>query len=460
VAHASSSNTNAARAKRAARSLLALFAIAVGPLTFHTRAFAADAPSDVAESGPLEIHGQITYIEQETNDFNAPYSGPHSLITSQGRETVDATLFLGVRLWHDAEAWVNPEVDQGFGLSDTLGVAGFPSGEAYKVGSNQPYFRLQRAFIRQTVDAGGKEETVKSAANQLSGSRTLDRWVFTVGKFSVTDVFDTNQYAHDSRNDFLNWAAIDAGTFDYAADSWGFSEGAAAERYLGSWTFRAGLFELSKVPNGEVLDHSFDEFQMDAEIERRYTLLGQTGRLLFTAFDSRGRMGLYDRAIALTAATGTAPSTAAVRTYRSRLGASLDLEQPLSDDVGIFGRLGKSPGDVEVYEFADIDRSIEMGTSIRGSEWKRPNDTFGLAVLDNRVSGEFEEYLNLGGLGILVGDGKLPRAGREQILETYYSLAPLWWARISLDYQWIKNPAYNTERGPVSTWALRWHAQF
>src|SRR5579871_1719303 len=173
------SNAIPARAKRAARLLIAL-AIAAGPLKPHTKAFAGDALSDLAESAPFEIHGQITYIEQETNDFDAPYRGPHSLAASQGRETVDATLYLGVRPWRGAEAWVNPEVDQGFGLSDTLGVAGFPSGEAYKVGSNPPYFRLQRAFVRQTVDAGGEAETIKSAANQLSGSRNLDRWVFTV----------------------------------------------------------------------------------------------------------------------------------------------------------------------------------------------------------------------------------------------------------------------------------------
>ncbi|HWX30763.1 MAG TPA: carbohydrate porin [Steroidobacteraceae bacterium] len=425
--------------------------------------WAVDGPRSVTTQPPGEerfaIHGQLTYVEQESNGFNAPYSGRNSLAPSQGRETVDATLFLGARLWSGAEAWVNPEIDQGFGLSNTLGVAGFPSGEAYKVGANQPYFRLPRAFIRQTVDIGAEREFVAGVANQLQGSRSLDRWVFTAGKFAVTDVFDTFQYAHDPRNDFLNWASVDAGTFDYAADAWGFTVGAAAELYRGSWTFRGGVFQLSNVPNSEVLEHNFDEFQMDAEIEKRYPLFGQTGRVLLTVFDSRGRMGLYDQAIALAEATGTTPNTANVRQYRSRLGANLGLEQPLTDDIGVFTRVGKAQGNVEVYEFADIDRSVAIGTSIKGTAWHRANDVLGAAILDNRISGEFEQYLHLGGLGILVGDGKLPHPGDERIIETYYSVAPLSWARISLDYQWVKNPAYNTQRGPVSILAVRVHVQ-
>jgi len=399
-------------------------------------------------------------VEQQTNGFSSPYTGTNSLTPSSGRQTTDATLFLGARLWQGAEIWVNPELDQGFGLSNTLGVAGFPSAEAYKVGSNQPYFRLPRAFIRQTVNTGGEPENVEGVANQLRGSQTLDRWVFTLGKFAVTDVFDTNQFAHDPRSDFLNWASVDAGTFDYAADAWGYTVGAAAERYLGSWTFRAGVFALSNVPNSEVLDHNFDQFQMVGEIENRYRAFGQTGRVLLTVFNSRGRMGLYADAITLARATGTTPDTANVRHYRGRLGVSLGLEQPVTDDVDVFARIGKAQGNVETYEFTDIHRSIAIGASIKGVRWHRPQDAIGISAINNKISGEAEEYLNLGGLGVLVGDGKLPHPGPEQILETYYSFAALPWAGITLDYQWVKNPAYNTDRGPASIFAVRVHLQF
>ena len=419
------------------------------------QALAAEEPEE-----RFAIHGQVTYVEQETDSFLAPYRGANSLSPDMGRETVDATLFIGSRLWSGAEGWIAPELDQGFGLDDTLGVAGFPSGTAYKLGKNQPYLRLPRAFIRQTVNLDGAAESVEAAADQLRGTRSPDRWVFTLGKFGVTDIFDGNQYAHDPRGDFLNWSAIDAGTFDYAADSWGFTVGAAAERYVGSWTLRAGVFDLSDIPNSPHLEPGFHEFQIDAELEKRYELFGQPGRVLVTGFDSRARMGLLDQAIALAEATGSTPNPANVRQYRSRLGVSLAVEQPLSADVGMFARVGKAAGNVEVYEFADIDRSIEVGASVDGRLWRRGGDTIGLAAIDNGISAVREQYLNAGGLGILVGDGRLPHPGAEQIIETYYSLAVRSWVHISLDYQWVKNPGYNTDRGPVSIVAVRLHAQF
>jgi high affinity Mn2+ porin len=423
------------------------------------------AAAQTADASPtpderFAVHGQATYVEQDTNNFRAPYRGPNSLTPARGRETSDLTLYVGARLWQGAEAWIAPEIDQGFGLDDTLGLAAFSSAEAYKIGSNAPYLRMPRLFIRQTLDTGTERENVEGLANQLAGTRGLDRWVITFGKFSVTDVFDTNQYAHDPRMDFLNWAAVDAGTFDYAADAWGYTVGAAAERYIGSWTFRAGAFDLSIVPNSPHLSPAFHQFQMDAEIEKRYSLFGKTGRILLTAWDSRGRMGLLDQAIALGLATDTTPDTAKVRRYRSRIGGSLNLEQPVTDDFGLFARFGKAQGNIEVYEFTDIDRSKEVGGALKGTRWHRPGDTLGVVLLDDGISAEREEYLNLGGLGVLVGDGKLPHPGAEEVLETYYSVGIVSWAQLTADYQYVKNPAYNRDRGPVSLWALRLHMQF
>jgi high affinity Mn2+ porin len=437
------------------------FVLVIGFICGHPPiAVAAEDPErSTAQPMPEErfaIHGQVTYVEQETGSFKAPYRGPNSLSPRMGRETVDATLFIGARLWPGAEGWIVPEIDQGFGLDNTLGVAGFPSGEAYKVGKNQPYLRLPRAFVRQTFNLDGTTEAVEAAAGQLGGNRSADRWVFTVGKFSVADIFDANPYAHDPRSDFLNWSAVDAGSFDYAADAWGYTVGAAAERYRGSWTLRAGVFDLSNIPNSAHLEPGFHEFQIVAEIEKRY----EAGRVLVTGFDSRGRMGLLDEAVRVAALTGSTPNPADVRRYRSRLGVSLNLEQSLSPDLGVFARVGKAAGNVETYEFTDIDRSIEVGASIKGLRWHRPEDTIGVAAIDNGISGERQRYLNAGGLGVLVGDGRLPHPGAEQIVETYYDVAARSWAHLCLDYQWVKNPGYNTDRGPVSIVAVRVHAQF
>lgn len=429
-----------------------------------------DAP--LAES--FAVHGQFTYVEQESSNFNAPYAGPNSLSPGRGAETIDATLYLGKRLWRGAEAWINGEIDQGFGLDDTLGAAGFPSGEAYKIGKNQPYLRLPRLFVRQTLSQSDAEASLPTAglheaglpaaahaaANQLGGMEQGNRVVITVGKFSVGDVFDTNQYAHDPRSDFLNWAVIDAGTFDYAADAWGYTAGAAVEWYRNSWTLRGGLFDLSNVPNSAHLDPGFHEFQSILEIEQRHQIAGRPGKLMLTLFDSRARMGLLDDAVRQAESSGAPVNIGAVRRYRSRGGGSLNIEQQLTSDLGAFARFGKAAGNVEPYEFTDIDRTVSAGLSLLGTAWHRTDDTLGVAAINNGISAARERYMNAGGLGVLIGDGRLPHPGPEQILEGYYSLSVLKVAHLALDYQWINHPAYNRDRGPVSVVAVRLHAQF
>ena len=403
------------------------------------------------------VFAQATYTEQETDAFDAPYSGPNSLSPGIGRETADATLYLGTRLWHGAELWVDPEADQGFGLDNTLGLAGFASGEAYKVGRRAPYFRLQRAFIRQTIDLAGKVAAVAAGPNQLATQQSADRLVLTVGKLSVVDIFDVNRYAHDPRADFLNWSVIDAGSFDYAADAWGYSVGGAAEWYTGCWAWRAGAFDLSDVPNSARLEPGFDEYQVDIETEHRHELLGQPGKVDLTFFESRGRMALLRDAVAYGETTGLQPAPDPVRRYRKRDGVSLNLEQQLSAHVGIFARLGEAGGNVETYEFTDIDRTMSAGVSVNGSPWHRPGDTWGAAGVVNALSGDRRRYLAAGGLGILVGDGKLPHAGHEHILETYYDVAAASFLNVTLDYQRVENPAYNRDRGPASIFAMRVH---
>ena len=426
---------------------------AAKPATLVNKAPAASAEDIWA------VHGQTTFVTQYAAPFSAPYSGPNSLASNAGRETWDATAFVGLRLWKGAEAWVNAEIDQGFGLSRTLGVAGFTSGEAYKQGADYPYTRLHRAFIRQTIDLGGETQKVDAGINQFAGTQTSDRLVFTAGKFSVGDIFDTNKYAHDPRSDFLNWSIIDAGTFDYAAEAWGYSLGAAAEWYQGDWTLRGGVFDLSIVPNSTELDPTFGQFQWVGEIEHRHELWGQPGKVAVTGFLSRGRMGSYQDAIDLALLTGGPADIAAVREYRSRGGVSLNIEQQIIPNVGFFARAGWANGDIEPYEFTDIDRTASAGLSVQGNRWGRPDDTWGIAGVVNDISKEHQAFLNAGGLGILVGDGQLPHPGPEQILETYYSF-PLSVCRVTFDYQLIVNPAYNRDRGPVSVFATRLHTQF
>jgi high affinity Mn2+ porin len=409
--------------------------------------------------GWFAVHGQTTFIQQYAPPFHAPYRGQNSYDSNAGRETWDATAALGFKLWQGAELWINPEIDQGFGISNTEGIAGYPSGAAFKVGASVPYPRIQRAFIRQTIDLGGETQKVDADFNQFAGSQTADRLVLTLGKFSVSDVFDTNKYAQNPRKDFMNWALIDAGTFDYAADAWGYSYGASAEWYQGNWTVRGGLFDLSIVPNSTDLDPSFGQFQWLGEIERRYDLWGHPGKVAVTGFLSRGNMGTYADAIALAQTTGGVPDMAAVRQYRSRGGVDMNIEQEITSDLGVFVRAGLANGDVEPYEYTDVDRTVAAGLQLTGKPWGRPDDTFGLAGIVNGISSAHEAFLNAGGLGILIGDGQLPNPGLEKIIETYYKLPLFGWS-VTVDYQFIVNPAYNRDRGPVSVIGTRLHAEF
>jgi high affinity Mn2+ porin len=197
-------------------------------------AAADDAPTATDESATEQwaIHGQSTYVQQFQPAFRSSYQGPQSLpAPANGRETFDVTLYLGLRPWQGAEIWLAPEIDQGFGIGNAFGVAGYPSGEAFKLGHTVPYYRMAEALFRQTIDLGGATEQVDPDLDQLGGTRTANRVVLTVGKIAPVDIFDTNSYAHEPREDFLNWAVSDVGTFDFGADAWGGSYGAAAEWY-------------------------------------------------------------------------------------------------------------------------------------------------------------------------------------------------------------------------------------
>jgi len=440
-------------------------------LNYH---FNGDAPAAQAVASPstpfgdiISLHGQATFTNQADAKFRSPYEGPNSLSGGgQSRETFDITLYAGLKLWKGAEFWFNPEIDQGFGLSDTHGIAAFPSAEAYKQGSTYPYVRTQRAFLRQTIDLGGDVEKVAADMNQFEGSRTTDRLVLTVGRFAVVDIFDTNKYANNPKTDFLNWAAVNAGTFDYAADAWAYTYGAAAEWYTGRWTLRGGIFDLSKTPTGGIsplgpqLDPTFQQFQFVGEIEERHELWGQPGKIKITGFLNRGDAGTYADAIALAAATGLPANINAVRSYTSRPGVSLNLEQGITDTLGVFARAGWADGNVEPWDFTDIDRTVQAGVSLNGKSWGRPDDTIGVMGIVNGISSEHIAFLNAGGLGILVGDGQLTNYGLERIFEAYYSYALTASTRLTFDYQFIVNPGYNADRGPVNVFAGRLHWQF
>jgi high affinity Mn2+ porin len=419
----------------------------------------------------ISLHGQTTVVVQGYPAFHSPYELNGFSLPGGGqiRETFDCTLLAGLRLWPGAELWFNPEIDQGFGLEDAHGVASFPTATAYKLGNASPYLRLQRYFLRQTINLGGETADVDADYNVFAGSRTANYLVLTVGRLYPVDVFDTNKYANDPRNDFMSWGMVNNDAYDFGSDAWSTAYCAFAELYEGPWTFRFGLNTASAVPAGGAdsadsyaLPPDFHNFEYTGEIEYRYKICGQPGTIKIGGFDIRGDNGTFSAALAYSKRTGLDinDSLAAVRHYQNRPGGYLNWAQQVTDGVGVFARAGLSDGQVEPWDNTDCDRDVELGVSVNGKRWGRPDDTFGLAGELEGLSTNHVKFFDAGGEGIVIGDGKLPVYGMEQEIETYYKFAVTANLAISVDYEFFRNPAYNTQRGPINIFAGRIHLTF
>lgn len=441
-------------------NLMLAFQIVGGVLAFVSSAQAGSGEPPAHENN-WAFFGQATFIEQYHPAFRSAYRGDNSLDPgSRGDETINITAYGGLRLWDGGEAWANLEMDQGFGLSNTLGLAAFSNGEGSKVGKALPYLRLHRLFFRQRFDLGGDSIVLERQANQMGGTHSVNSITLTAGKFSPTDIFDINDYAHDPADDFLNWAIIDAGPWDYAADAWGYSYGAAVEWTVGTTTLRGGLFDISRTPNGAELVRGFGQYQVDAELEERFTLFGQDGKAKILGFASRGRLGDYNDAIALSLLTHLPVNIAAVRRGSFKSGLSLNVQQAVDDNWGFFARATLADGSKEGDDFTDMTNSLSIGSSVAGTSWNRKGDAVGIAFETGGISRSAQQFFAAGGLGILIGDGALRHYGREDVLEGYYSAEVFENFHATFDYQIISNPAYNADRGPVSIFGLRLHATY
>jgi high affinity Mn2+ porin len=422
----------------------------------------SSAPSAVAAPEDWSAHFQLTVVGQGYPGFPSTVQGADSLPAhGQIRETISGTVFLGGRLpWSGGELYFDPEVNQGFGLARTLGVDGFVNGEAQKAGFDTPKPNVARLFLRQTFGLGGAQETLEPDANQLGETVDIARVTVTAGKMAIPDIFDDNQYAHDPRTTFLNWSLWESAAWDYPADQKGYTDGLALELNEKEWALRGGWFLEPKIANGRDLDPRFwKHYGAVVELETRHEWFGEPGKLRYLVFANRADMGNLDQAAELAAATGTPADIAAVRHDSWKVGAALNLEQSLTGDLGLFSRLSWNDGHTEGWAFTDIDRSAVLGLSLKGASWSRPDDTVGLADAVNGLSKAHQLFFANGGTGILAGDGSLNYAP-EEIVETYYDarvFEKLW---LTFDYQFVANPAFNQDRGPVHVFALRAHVEF
>ncbi|WP_249167499.1 carbohydrate porin [Bradyrhizobium elkanii] len=413
------------------------------------------------ESSDWSVHGQTTLLPQTYPSFRSPYAGTNSLPgAGQLQQTWTTTAFLGVRLWEGGEFYFNPETAQGFGLNGTLGLAGFSNGEAQKAGAPFPKIRPQRYFFKQTFGFGGEQEDVADGPNQIAGKRDIDRLTLVVGRFAVGDFFDGNSYAKDPRADFMNWAMWASAAYDFPADLPGYTRGAVVELNRKDWAVRAGVFQVPNAPNSDVL--VFDTGGAVVEFEGRYSIFDQPGKLRVGVFGNRGNTGNYAQALAIEDANPGLDINdvmASIRKDNLKYGFYLNGEQQIATDVGLFGRLSWNDGRTEILSFTDVDRSVSGGVSIKGSRWGRANDTIGIGGAINGLSSAHRDYLAAGGLGLLIGDGAL-NYSPERIFETYYAYQVNKNLTLTADYQFITNPAYNADRGPVHIFSGRIHGEF
>lgn len=409
------------------------------------------------------FHGQTTYVWQRKPAFDAAYSGDNSLGAARAKSySFTATLDLGMRLWKGAEFHFNPEVSQGVAFSELHGLGGLPNGELAKTAGTNPTLYRARAFLRQTWGLGGDTEKIDADFNQFANVVDKRRVVLTAGNFAVPDVFDSVSYAQDPRTQFLNWSFMAHPSFDYPADARGYNWGVALE-YIDSetgWAVRAGRFLQPAESNGLPLDTRFLKHYGDIlELEKRYTLFGQEGTVRLIGWRNDARMGRFDDAIAVGAATGATPDVGLVRKEHAKVGAGVSFEQKAGDNLGLFARLNWSDDKTETYAFTEVGRSVSVGGLLKGAAWRRPNDVLGVAFAANMLGPDHRAYLAAGGSGAFLGDGGL-NYGHERVLELFYSLQVTKALAISPDFQLIQNPGYNRDRGPAKFVGVRVHAEF
>ncbi len=411
------------------------------------------------------LHGQATFVEQGHPGFRSPYRGENSMQAhAMQRNTFSADLILGRRLWEGAEVILNPQVIRGYGLSGTRGAAAFPNGEAFRVGSETPAGFVPRAFFRQTIGLSADQVAQDSDPLRFAGTVARERLTITAGKFAVFDIFDDNRYAHDPRSQFLNWAFVSAGAFDWVNDAKGFTNGLALEWDNGDWGLRAGAFQVSRRINSLSLDpQPLRGHQLLLQLDRFWQWGGRDGAVRLIGGYSRTRSSSWAE---LLAGDLEATQSQPQGRYAAKRMAVLNLEQEVAAGVGVFARLSWNDGRTQQWMYSEMDRAASAGVVLDGALWGRgaatlhsAGDTVGLAVNLAGLSAAHRRFTEAGGIGFLIGEGRL-RYKPELAVESYYDRHISHGLHAAANVQVIANPAYNADRGPILLLGLRLRSAF
>ncbi len=415
--------------------------------------------NELSQKPFYNLHFQQTFVYQFHPEFYAKYSGNNSLNNRQDDAfSLTTTLFFGTHLWRNCELYINPEVSGGTGLSKVQGIAGFPNNEVVRVGTVAPTLYPARLMIQQTINFDEETESIEDDANQLNSTISPKRLVLMFGKFSVLDYFDVNNYSHDGRKQFMNWALVSNGSWDYPADTRGYTIGLMAEYYHPEFVIRFAAAMVPTTVNGPIFDTKINKANgLVIEAEKPYSIFDRQGKMRLLLFRNTANCGSYNQAIDDQQLN---PDIGKTRSYgKTKYGFALNIEQDISPTIGVFARGSWNDGHTETWMFTEIDRSLCLGGIFNGGIWYRKEDEIGIAALFNGLSDEHKNYLKAGGYGFIIGDGNL-NYGIESIIETYYKLYVIKPLLFSFFYQFVNNPAYNQDRGPVHIFSLRTHIEF
>jgi high affinity Mn2+ porin len=436
--------------------------------TIFTAIASAGAQSpDSTESGsarwhPVLLGMQMDFIHQRLQPFHSAYSGDNSLQSGGDAKTSEAYgLYTGMQIVRGLEGYLDVEMVRGKGISRTVGLAAITNGDVIRQGSadlgDGPY--IARMFFRYTIGFGSALDTLSRAMDQLAQIAKANRLEITAGKFALSDLFDVNRYANSARQQFMNWGLFQNTAWDYAADTRGYSNGVALNWVHPDWSLRAAAMQMPLRANGNVFDSDLGHAHgFNAEFEGHVTPLGTVVRVL--AYDNEARMGLY--AEALQNAGHGAPNIALDdQSGRYKYGWGLNIEQPIADsgETGAFLRYGWGDGAAESFVFTESDRHLSGGFQLSGVHWGRHDDRVGIATVIDGIAHAHQEYLAAGGDGFLLGDGAL-RYGEEQVVEAYYRIQCGTYVEVSPDYQYVRNPGYNRDRGPATVFSLRLNVRY
>ena len=410
---------------------------------------------------PKVLGLQFNGIYQNVPGFHSPYLGEHSFTTAEGKGhniTHIYGVYLGSNLAQKLQAYLDIEMAKGSGVSKGLGLGGYTDGDVIRVGSvnlgTGPY--VARAYLRYFYPLSGETGPVERAMDQLPGNEPSARFEVKAGKMAPSDDFDLNRYANNTRTQFFNYDFIYNPAWDEASDTRGYSYGFVAALVKPKWRLALGIYMMPTFANGSTMDTQILKAQgSNLELTLNPNEWGTVIRIL--TYLNQGRMGSYDDALSIGRDTSSIPDVRAdEKPGRTKYGIGLNFEQPLADkgETGIFGRIGWNDGHNEDFCYTEVDWTLSLGTQVSGIHWGRIEDRVGVAFAVNGLSSEHQHYLAAGGLGFIIGDGRL-NYGLEQILEAYYRVQIGKYVQVSPDFQFIQNPGYNRDRGPAQVYGLR-----